>query len=129
MLISIDASSPMPIYGQLVEQIKWLVSSGQLKPGEQLPTVRQLAVELRINPNTVSRAYGELEREGVIATQQGRGTFVLAEPRVTPESDREGRLERLVRAAVVEAATLGYTPEEVARAILKTTAQEEDGNA
>jgi GntR family transcriptional regulator len=129
MLISLDASSPMPIYGQLVEQIKWLVSSGQLKPGEQLATVRQLAVELRINPNTVARAYGELEREGVIATQQGRGTFVLAEPRVTPGSDREERLERLVRAAVVEASAFGYTPEEVARAILKTTAQEENGNA
>lgn len=129
MLISLDASSPMPIYGQLVEQIKWLVSSGQLKPGEQLPTVRQLAVELRINPNTVSRAYGELEREGVIATQQGRGTFVLAEPRVAPESDRGERLERLVRVAVVEAAALGYTPEEVARAILKITAQEGNGNA
>jgi len=80
MEIRLDMESPEPIYLQIMDSIKHLVATGELKPGEQLPTVRQLATDLRINPNTVARAYLELDREGVISTQQGRGTFVSERP-------------------------------------------------
>ncbi|MDO8586723.1 MAG: GntR family transcriptional regulator [Armatimonadota bacterium] len=129
MLLTLDQTSPMPIYAQVTEQVKWAVTSGRLKRGEQLPTVRQLAVELRVNPNTVARAYAELERMGLIATQRGRGTFVLAEPRHVPEREREAELTRLARTAVAEAAALGYSPAEVARAMLKLTEQEDNVDA
>jgi GntR family transcriptional regulator len=73
---SVDPRSGVPIYLQLIEQVKRLVAMGALAPGEQLPTVKQLAMDLTINPNTVSRAYHDLEREGVLETTPGRGSFV-----------------------------------------------------
>lgn len=73
----LDLRSGVPIYVQIVEQVQQLVSSGKLKPGDQLPTVRQLASELRVNFNTVARAYRMLDEAGVISTQQGRGTYIL----------------------------------------------------
>ena len=129
MQFQVDQTTPMPIYAQLMEQIRWAVSSGSLQSGAQLPTVRQLAVELRINPNTVAHAYRELERAGVIATRQGRGTFVTAgQPRAT-EVERRAELERLARSAISEAGNLGYTPAELRQAITDITGQEdnEDG--
>jgi GntR family transcriptional regulator len=76
--IQIDFESGVPIYMQLVDRIKQMVVSGQLQPGQQLPTMRQLATDLRINYNTVGRAYLILDQEGVISTQQGRGTYVAS---------------------------------------------------
>ena len=73
----LDLRSGVPIYVQIVEQVQQLVSSGKLKPGDQLPTVRQLASELRVNFNTVARAYRMLDEAGIISTQQGRGTYIL----------------------------------------------------
>jgi GntR family transcriptional regulator len=73
---SVDPRSGVPIYLQLIEQVKRLVAMGALAAGEQLPTVKQLAMDLTINPNTVSRAYHDLEREGVLETTPGRGSFV-----------------------------------------------------
>jgi len=73
----LDLRSGVPIYVQIVEQVQQLVASGKLKPGDQLPTVRQLASELRVNFNTVARAYRMLDEAGVISTQQGRGTYIL----------------------------------------------------
>ena len=75
-MIRIDPESRVPLYAQIVEQIQAHIAAGQLTPGDQLPTIRQLAADLRINFNTVVRAYLELEREGLISTQRGRGTFV-----------------------------------------------------
>ena len=74
--LSVDPRSGVPIYLQLIEQVKRSVALGVLAPGEQLPTVKHLALELTINPNTVARAYRDLEREGVIETAAGRGSFV-----------------------------------------------------
>ena len=74
---SLDFRSGVPIYVQLVEQVQQLVISGKLKPGDQLPTVRQLASELRVNFNTIARAYRMLDEAGMISTQQGRGTYIL----------------------------------------------------
>jgi GntR family transcriptional regulator len=73
----LDLRSGVPIYVQIVEQVQQLVVSGKLKPGDQLPTVRQLASELRVNFNTVARAYRLLDEAGIISTQQGRGTYIL----------------------------------------------------
>ena len=84
--IQVDLRSDVPIYIQIVEQIQHLVASGQLKPGDQLPTVRQLAAELRINFNTVARAYRILDEAGLISTQQGRGTYIWDQPSTEPAS-------------------------------------------
>ncbi len=94
MLIRLNPRRRESIYLQIVSQIKHLVSSGRLKIGEQLPTVRQLAAELNLNPNTVARAYNQLVQEGVIAAQQGRGTYVYQMP---PSSEsRKSRRERVI---------------------------------
>lgn len=85
MELSIDTKSGVPFYRQIIEQIKFGIARGDVEPGDRLPTVRQLAVDLSINPNTVIRAYRELEIEGVLDTQQGSGTFV---GRHKPEVDR-----------------------------------------
>lgn len=124
MNLELDTSSPMPIYAQLIEQIRRAISAGQLKSGEQLPTVRQLAVELRINANTVARVYGELEHMRIIATQRGRGTFVAARSQEVSESEREMELIRLAHTAIAEAEALGYAPAELASAIEKVISQE-----
>lgn len=112
MKFQIDPNSGIPIYVQLKEAIRRAIVLGKYAPGDQLPTVRQLAVDLKINVNTVSKVYAELEREGLLATRQGRGTFVNNNP--SPPTDRgEKRLEELVNRLLVEAMQLGYTPEEV----------------
>src|SRR3972149_5607913 len=100
MHFQIDQSSPMPIYAQLINKVKRAISSRTLQAGAQLPTVRQLAVELRIKPNTVAHAYRELERSGLIATRQGRGTFVTAGQPQATETERKSGLERLARSAI-----------------------------
>jgi GntR family transcriptional regulator len=78
--IALDLRSGVPIYVQLVEQVQQLVIAGKLNPGDQLPTVRQLASELRVNFNTIARAYRMLDEAGLISTQQGRGTYILDQP-------------------------------------------------
>lgn len=116
--IEVDLESKIPIYTQIVERIKEKVFLGELRPGEQLPTVRQLAADLRVNFNTVARAYAILHQEGVISTQRGRGTFVTE--RLT-EKDlqrmREERLHDMVAEFLEAAIRLGYSPEEVRRAV------------
>ena len=93
MKINLDLRSDVPIYVQIVEQIQQKVLSGELKKGDQLPTVRALAMDLRINFNTVSRAYRLLDETGIISTQQGRGTFILEMP--PPEMAERLRAESL----------------------------------
>lgn len=113
-LIHLDPRSPAPIYMQIVEQIRHLAATGRLQPTEQLPTVRQLAVELRLNPNTVARAYTQLADEGIIWTQQGRGTYVLDHP--PPPDQRRLRREKLiglVELFLKEAQRLGYSADEL----------------
>ncbi len=118
MFIEVDLRSHVPIYAQIVERIGQLVATGVLQPGDQLPTVRQLATELRVNFNTVARAYRLLDEAGLISTQQGRGTYVL-EPLTPARSGqlRQAALEALARSYVAEAARGGFEPEEVGRAV------------
>src|SRR6266404_9491158 len=92
----LNPKSGVPIYRQIQDQIRYGIASGLLGPGEQLPTVRSLAVELSVNPNTVIKAYSELERAGILTTEQGSGTFVSAEPRnALPAQARQAKLESL----------------------------------
>jgi len=108
----LDFHSGVPIYVQLKQQIKYAIAAGRYPPGSRLPTVRQLAVALRINVNTVSRVYSELEHEGVLATRQGKGTFVKGVG-VTEEGAREEKLGHMLETLLVEAHDLGYAPEEL----------------
>lgn len=107
---SIDASHPMPLYAQLERSIRFAVATGRLGVGEQLPTVRQLAVDLRINANTVAKVYAELERAGVVETRRGIGTFVIARRvKITARQDHEKQLRDLADRYVAEAEAHGYT--------------------
>jgi GntR family transcriptional regulator len=113
MNISIDLRSDIPIYLQIVEQVRQLVASGELKPDDQLPTVRSMASDLRINFNTVSRAYRLLDEAGIISTQQGRGTYILEMP--APETVERLRLESLdalTRDYLVQTKRLGFSTEQ-----------------
>ena len=110
MQITLDFRSDLPIYMQVVEQVRQQVASGGLKPGDQLPTVRALASELRVNFNTIARAYRLLDEAGIISTQQGRGTYILDEPAAPlDENLRRASLDALARRYLEEAARLGFT--------------------
>lgn len=111
--IQLDFRSTIPIYLQIVEQIEGALMKGELKPGDQLPTVRQLASDLAVNFNTVARAYRLLDESGLISTQQGRGTYILDTPgeEVQQHFRHEG-LKVLAQRYLFEAARIGVTPEE-----------------
>ncbi len=106
----VDSTSPTPIYAQLDRSIRAAIATGQLQPGAQLPTVRQLAVDLAVNANTVARVYAQLERDGMLETRRGVGTFVRESP--SPQAaraHRERELRELIRRFVGDAALLGFT--------------------
>jgi GntR family transcriptional regulator len=110
---SIDAKSGVPFYRQIIEQVKFGVARGALQPGDKLPTVRQLAVDLSINPNTVIRAYRELEIGGMLETHQGSGTFVgQRKPRVD-ELERQRMLDQILTELLARAAGYGFTLDDV----------------
>jgi len=114
MNLEIDFRSGIPIYLQVVERIKERLAAGQLKPGDQLPTVRSLALELRVNFNTIARAYRILDESGIISTQQGRGTYILELP--TPEASasiRSQALQDLTQRFLADAERLGASAEEL----------------
>lgn len=128
--IQIDLRSSVPIYVQITEQIRKLVAKGALRPGDQLPTVRQLATELRVNFNTVARAYRLLDEAGLISTQRGRGTYIWEEPtEETMQHLRHQGLEELARRYLSEAASLGFTRKEALQALQdQTSSLAEDQN-
>ena len=106
----VDSRSPTPIYAQLDRAIRAAIATGALEPGMQLPTVRQLAVDLAVNANTVAKVYAQLERDGILETRRGVGTFVRDTP--TPQAARAHRerdLRDLIRRFVGDAAMLGFT--------------------
>jgi GntR family transcriptional regulator len=113
-----DLRGNAPIYLQVADHIQHGIATGELAPGEQLPTVRQLAHDLRINFNTVARAYAQLDAAGIISAEQGRGTFVRERPNDRAHSQlRADRLGALVGHAIVEAFSLGYRPAEIRAAV------------
>lgn len=118
MNIRIDKASRVPIHDQIKEQVKGLIHAGQLKAGDQLPTMRALSIELAVNFNTVAHAYREMDGEGVIATERGRGTFVASTPGAAEmRRIRQRKLRELVNGLFDETLRLGYTVEEVRQAI------------
>ncbi|HUK16194.1 MAG TPA: GntR family transcriptional regulator [Bryobacteraceae bacterium] len=113
MNLRIEPGDGVPIYLQIVEQVKRAVALGGLKPEEGLPSVRQLAVELTINPNTVARAYLELEHQGVIYKRQGQGTFVSAQASEASKRDRQKIVGALFEKALIEAVNSGMAAAEI----------------
>ena len=110
MKFFINHRSGVPIYKQLVQQIEKGLAGKLLKPGDQLPTVREMALDLTVNPNTVARAYRELEVRGLIVSVQGRGTFIAEEISSSMVEERELMMKRLLNDLVREARQLGLTP-------------------
>jgi len=113
----LDPHSGVPVYRQIIDQVQAGLASGTLARGDQLPTVRQVAVDLEINPNTVLRAYRELEIRGVLDTQQGTGTFVSDRPIAENEGERARKLEQLVGDVIARAGAGGFTLREVTEAL------------
>jgi GntR family transcriptional regulator len=109
MLLHVHASSGVPIYQQITAQVKHAVASGALSPGDALPSVRKLAAELRINPNTIARAYQELESEGVTRSVPGGGTYVAESRPGLLKTEKVRRLRPLARQLAVESTQLRYT--------------------
>jgi len=109
----LNAHSGVPVYRQLIDQVLSAVALGTLRTGDQLPTVRQVAVDLAINPNTVMRAYREMEIRGILDTQQGAGTFVAEQASAAPQEERERQLAQLAGELVSRAGSLGFTLEEL----------------
>ena len=111
--ISIDTKSGVPFYRQIIEQVKFAIARGDLQPGDRLPTVRQLAVDLSVNPNTVVRAYRELEIEGTLDTQQGSGTFVGNSRPDVDRLERRRMLDQILTDMLARASSYGFTLDEV----------------
>jgi GntR family transcriptional regulator len=122
----LDGHSGVPVYRQLIDQVQAAVASGALASGDQLPTVRQVAVDLAINPNTVSRAYREMEIRGMLDTQQGTGTFVADRKIEFSKDERERMLGQLVGEFVSRAGAAGFTLKQLMKA-LKELQPDEDG--
>jgi GntR family transcriptional regulator len=109
----LDLHSGMPVYRQIMDQVRGAIASGALAAGDQLPTVRQLAVDLEINPNTVVRAYRELEFGGLLETHQGTGTFISAQKMKRADAERERQLTQIVADCVARAGAAGFTVDEL----------------
>ncbi|MBN2439716.1 MAG: GntR family transcriptional regulator [Spirochaetales bacterium] len=113
LTFSLDPKSGFPFYKQIILQIEMAIADGRLVCGDQLPTVRGLAVELQINPNTVARAYSELEIRGILLSQQGSGTFISDKKIELTEIERERILAELTRTFISKAASYGFTFSEI----------------
>jgi len=116
-LFRLDLHTGVPVYRQIIDQVMVGIAAGSLSTGQQLPTVRQLAVDLSVNPNTVARAYRELEIRGVLTTQQGSGTFISGKKPDLSEADRQRRLDELVGDFLARAGSAGFTIKELLQTI------------
>jgi GntR family transcriptional regulator len=116
MQVSINERSAEPVFSQLISQIRDAVKSGELKPGTPLPTIRQLAADLRINPNTVARAYRILERDAVIETRGGKGSFIHADGKKHSRIDLGAQAAPMLSRIVVSLRELGLTDSEIRNA-------------
>jgi len=123
MQLQINTASRLPIYRQLAEQIRLAIARGDLQAEEQLPSVRQLSKELVVNPNTIARVYLELEREGILDTQPGRGVFVAIPKRELLKRARDERLTEQLDKVLTEAVHLGYSAVEVKEMLAKRVGQ------
>ena len=117
-LVTIDTRDATPIYAQLGRGLRAAIATGRVRPGDQLPTVRQLAVDLSVNANTVARVYAELERAGVIETRRGVGSFVCGTAaRAHPPREHDRRLRAFITRILADADAAGFTLEDVVQAL------------
>jgi GntR family transcriptional regulator len=116
MFENIDPRSPTPLWGQIAARVRVAVASAELRPGESLPSVRELARRLRVNPATVAQAYRELAREGFVETRHGAGTFVLEVAQARRSLERKLRASDLIHKMLEEGARLGISGKELADA-------------
>jgi GntR family transcriptional regulator len=129
MLIKINPKSALPIYHQIAEEIRRTVAAGRLRPGDQLPSVRELATQLLVNPNTVARVYRDLEQEGLLETRRGQGTYISAAAVALAEPAREKLITEQLKKAAQEARAYGLAPEatlEIFRRLLYPAAERKD---
>ena len=118
MDITINLSDGVPIYRQIVNQVKYLVASGLIRPGEELPPIRTLALQLKVTPNTIVKAYGELEISGVIQKRRGSGTFVSeGRPQQVTLRERRRLIEQRIDALLAEAHQLSFTGDDILRMV------------
>ena len=110
---SLDVTNGVPFYKQIILQVEMAIAGGWLDTGDQLPTVRSLAVDLQVNPNTVARAYSELEIRGIVNTQQGTGTFISDQKVEISDVEREKIMAEITRSFISHAASYGFTLEEI----------------
>lgn len=113
----ISTGSPTPIYRQIVEQVRHRVAMGTERPGNRLPSVRALAEQLVINPNTVAKAYGELVRDGLLEPRPGRGYFVAPCRQIYSQAERTRRLEQALDVLISEGLVLGFSPDQIVAAL------------
>ena len=116
---SLDPKSGVPYYKQIIIQVEMAIADGRLSKDEQLPTVRSLAVDLRINPNTVARAYNELEIRGIVTTQQGSGTFINTQEIEISAVERERFLAEITRPFIIKAASYGINLQEIIKYLME----------
>jgi GntR family transcriptional regulator len=121
--ININTGSSVPIYKQITEQVRMAVATGKVSVADQLPSVRALAEDLVLNPNTVARAYADLAREGVIETRPGRGVFIIPKRKVLHPTEGRRRLEPLLNTLISEAIAMDFTPEDLQEAFEKKLGQ------
>ncbi len=117
MDITISVTDGVPIYRQIVNQVKYLVASGLLRPGEELPPIRTLALQLKVTPNTIVKAYDELEISGVVHKRRGAGTFVSEGRQKLPVGERRRIIERRIDALLAEAHQLNFAAEDILRMV------------
>jgi GntR family transcriptional regulator len=129
-VLQINPKDPTPIYAQLERAIRLAIATGQLEVGDRLPTVRQLAVELRVNANTVAKVYGELERAGVLETRRGVGTFVAFQGNhLEGDRERKRHLTALGDRFLAEARTLGFSAQEALESLRRRLSEGKESHA
>ena len=114
---SLDPANGAPIYRQIIQQIEYAILSGRMRSGDRLPTIRSLAVELKINPNTIARAYGELEIRGVLTTQVGSGTYVSDKKPVLEDDSLSRKIQEVLARFVQEMRNLGVEKRELLKLV------------
>jgi GntR family transcriptional regulator len=122
MDITINVTDGVPIYRQIVNQVKYLVASGLLRPGEELPAIRTLALQLKVTPNTIVKAYDELEAAGIVHKRQGSGTYVSEGRSRLSKQERQRIIEQRIDALLAEGHQLNFTPDDILRMIRERTA-------
>jgi GntR family transcriptional regulator len=129
MEITLNLADGVPIYRQIVNQVKYLVASGLLQPGEELPPIRTLALQLKVTPNTIVKAYSELEAAGVVHTRRGAGTYVSEGRQHIARRERQRIIEHRIDALLAEAHHLNFTTEDIVRMVRERRAAMEPGTS